>query len=60
MKVYELAHWQYWYDRTYKCWYAAEFNTKGDQVSECIDSYTKTEIIDLILKEINYAKTILT
>jgi len=51
MKVYKLDKWQYWYDRSYRCWFGAEFDEDGNQVGEAMDAHTKFEIVKLICRE---------
>lgn len=48
MKVHKLQDCQYWYDRAFRCWFAARFDCEGNQVGECVDAYTKAEIVQLI------------
>ena len=50
MKVYKLKNtqWQYWYDRSYRCWFAAEFDKEGNQLATAIDAYSLDELLDCI------------
>ncbi len=45
MKIYYgLNGWEYWYDRTTRCWWAAIFDADKNQVGDAINTYTKAEI----------------
>ena len=48
MKTHYLGQWQYWYDRSTRCWWAATFDSEGNQTCPAIDAYTKAEIIQSI------------
>lgn len=48
MKVYKLKDWEYWYDRSYRTWYAIKLDEDGYQIGDAIDAYTKDEIIQYI------------
>lgn len=42
MKIYKLNNgWEVWYDRSYRIWTAARFNSIGDQLGDCIYGPTK-------------------
>lgn len=47
MKIYNIGNWEYWYDRSTRCWWAGEF-INGVQVGESLNSYRKKEIIEYI------------
>lgn len=48
MKIYQLRDWEYWYDRSTRCWWAARLDASGYQIGEAINAYTKAEILQLI------------
>lgn len=50
MKIYNIGNWEYWYDRSTKCWWAGKF-INGVQVGESLNSYRKKEIIEYIKME---------
>jgi len=39
-----LDGWEYWYDSSTRCWWAARFDAEGNQINEAINAYTKAEI----------------
>jgi len=46
MKIYKLTDGiEYWYDNSYKTWYAAKFDAEGNQIGDSINSYQKADII---------------
>lgn len=51
MKIYTMAHagrnYEYWYDRQYRVWYAAEIDNEGN-LGESINAYTKGWIVEYI------------
>lgn len=51
MKIYTLAHagrnYEYWYDRQYRVWYAAEIDAEGN-LGESVNAYTKGWVVDYI------------
>ena len=51
MKIYTMAHdgrnYEYWYDRQYRVWYAAEIDKDGN-LGDSINAYTKGWIVDYI------------
>lgn len=49
-KVYKTGTYQYWYDRSTKCWWMANFDDDGNQVGDAVDAYTKREILSEIRK----------
>jgi hypothetical protein len=49
MKIYKHKSFEYWYDRSYKIWYAAEFDSEGNQICDAIFAATK----ELIIKDID-------
>lgn len=49
-KVYETSGYQYWYDRSTKCWWMAKFDDEGNQDGDAVDAYTKREILGEIRK----------
>jgi len=55
MKFYHIGVWQYRYDPSTKCWWAAEYDAEGNQIGEAIDSYAKDDIIRSVKMEINAA-----
>lgn len=42
------VRYQYWYDRSTRCWWAIQTDAEGNQVNDAVDAYTKTEIIRAI------------
>jgi hypothetical protein len=45
MKIhYGLNGWQYWYDPTTRCWWAAIYDPYGNQQGAAIHAYTRSEI----------------
>ena len=48
MKIYKQGSWQYWYDKAYRCWFAAQFDTDGNQIGDSINAYSKQEILNEI------------
>ena len=53
MIIRNIGNFQYWYDKHYKCWFAATYDADGNQLSAAIDAYTKDEIIKYISIELN-------
>lgn len=51
MKIYKLHAYEYWYDRSYRSWYAIKLDEEGNQVGEALFAYTKEEIISYIEME---------
>lgn len=51
MKIYNITHegrtYQYWYDRSYRTWFAAEVDAEGN-LGESRDDYTKWGILNTI------------
>ncbi len=48
MKIHTLkAGVQFWYDRSTRCWWAAQFDARGNQVGKAIDAATRGEIVRL-------------
>ena len=47
-KVYKTGTYEYWYDRSTKCWWMANFDDDGNQVGDAVDAYTKREILSAI------------
>lgn len=65
MKIYTLVHagrnYEYWYDRQYRVWYAAEIDNEGN-LGDSINAYTKGWVVEYIkrgfcphVKEISYS-----
>jgi len=49
MNIYHAAGgWQYWYDRSTRCWWAAQFDGDGYQQGDAEHAYTRAEIEELI------------
>lgn len=48
MKVYKYKSYEYWYDRSYRTWYAIKLDAEGNQIGDAIDAYTKQEIVKYI------------
>lgn len=44
MNIYRFGMIQYWYDRSTRCWWAAEFDADGNQEGDAVHAYTKDEI----------------
>ena len=53
MKIYKKNNYEYWYDRSTRCWWAAMFEN-GCQIGESFNCYTKEDIEDWIDSEIEY------
>jgi len=48
MKIYtDIEGFEYWYDRAYRCWFAAPVDADGN-LGPTVDAYTKREIVELI------------
>ena len=52
--IYKLKFgWEYWYDRCERTWFAAQFDTEGNQIShEAHDAYHKSSILVLVNRDI--------
>lgn len=48
MKVYKYKSYEYWYDRSYKTWFAIKVDAFGNQIGNAIDAYTKQDIVKYI------------
>lgn len=48
MKIHKIGAWEYWYDRSYRCWYAILRDDFGHQVGIAIDAHTKENIVRYI------------
>ena len=48
MKIYNFGNVEYWYDRSTRCWWCAEFDNEKNQVGEAVHAYTKDEIIAVV------------
>lgn len=52
MKTHFITHknrqYKYWYDRSYRCWFAVQILDEEGNESATVDSYFKEEIIKLI------------
>lgn len=48
MKIHRLGMWEYYYDRSYRVWWAYQVDADGERVSETINAYSKQDILDLI------------
>jgi hypothetical protein len=58
MKIHKRGDCEYWYDRSYRCWFAGKVDSDGNLVDRVdnygipadstINAYTKKEIIFLI------------
>lgn len=44
MKIYTKDDWQYWYDRSYRCWFAARYDLQGNQLGDSIFAYSKKQL----------------
>jgi len=48
MKIYtNIEGFEYWYDRSYRCWFAARVDAEGN-LGQTVDAYTKPEIVEII------------
>lgn len=47
-KVYRLGEWEYWYDSSTRCWWAAVMDAAGNQVGDAMDAYSKREILLIV------------
>jgi hypothetical protein len=46
MKVYtDIDGFEYWYDRLYRCWFAARVDADGN-LGPTVDAYTKRDIVE--------------
>lgn len=46
MKIhYYRGGWQYWYDHSTRCWWAAKFDKDGNQVGDAIHAARKWEVV---------------
>lgn len=43
--------WNYWHDKSTRCWWCAKYNSIGNQVGYAQHAYTKPEIIAIINAE---------
>lgn len=48
MKVYNYMDYEYWYDRSYRTWYAIKLDSNGFQVGEALFAFSKREIVKYI------------
>ena len=48
MKIYKRGNYEYWYDRSTRCWYCAKFDKEGNKIGDASGAYTKPEIITII------------
>jgi hypothetical protein len=39
---------EYWYDPYVRVWYAIKVDNDGNQISYCLDSYRKSDLISMI------------
>ena len=37
-----------WYDRAYRCWWAARFDRDGFQIDDAVDGYTREDVEHLV------------
>ena len=44
MKIHKIDNWEYWYDRSVRCWWAMQVDENGNQLDDAIHAYTKEEI----------------
>lgn len=47
MNIYRVGMVEYWYTRSYRCWWCAEYDAEGNQVGDAEHAYTKEEIIEI-------------
>lgn len=53
MKIYHSGDWEYWYDRSTRCWWTALFEQgTGIQIGDAIHAYTRAEIEQHVKQEI--------
>lgn len=49
MKVHKYQNgWEAWYDRSWRIWVVAQFDSIGNQIGECDYTANKDDIVDLI------------
>ena len=47
MKIHtDIEGFEYWYDRAYRCWFAAPVDADGN-LGPTVDAYTKRDIVEL-------------
>jgi hypothetical protein len=54
MKTHTSGDVRYWYDRSTRCWWAARYDSGGNQIGDAVHAATKSEIlfaIETTLKE---------
>lgn len=57
-KIRKIEHWEYWYDRSYKCWFAAETDENGDLTDkESLNAYHREDIELYIRRELEDDET---
>lgn len=49
MNVYKFGMIEYWYTRSYRCWWCAEYDEEGNQVGDADHAYTKDEILARVM-----------
>jgi len=45
MKIHYYKDFQYWYDRSNRCWWIARFDSDGNQIGAANHAYTKEEVL---------------
>lgn len=48
MKIQQRNGCEYWYDRHYRCWFAAKVISSAGDLGPSINAFTKKEIIEMI------------
>jgi len=46
MKIHTIGNFQYWYDRSMQCWWGADYDNEGNQISDAEHAYTKQQLLE--------------